>query len=350
MRSSDVAACAVTAACTWIAACATPLPGGDLGASGASGDAGVSAPPVVSACLPFRSVAGVTTVSGAFRSIPQAGGGAWAIVDDAVVNGAEVPSLALAVPATASLDDCLAAATAASTGTAPVLDLPSLSPLSGVVAGGVAMLYYADPSGSIGVAAQDPVDGRFRPGATLLWTSDRPAFGTAAVTDGTNVYAIGCQGARFLDADCFVARAPVASPDDESAYGYYIGGGRWSPRVEDAWPVTSGGAALDVAWLPDRSRWLAAYVPPLGDTITLRSGLTPEGPWSAPLAVATCALADPDMFCAGIHLHPALSAPPGTIALSYAAASLSSDVASRRAAEPDKWWPQLVALPVPPLP
>jgi hypothetical protein len=350
MRSSDRAIGALAGACIGIAACATSLPGGDLGESAGPGDAGATAPPVVSACLPFRSITGLTTMSGAFRSIPQAGGGAWAIVDNAVVDGADVPSLALAVPAGASLDDCLASSTLASTGTAPALDPSSLAPLSGVVAGGVALLYYVDASGSIGVAAQDPADGRFRPGATLLWTSDRPVFGTAAVTDGTNVFAIGCQSARFLDADCFVARAPAASTDDESAYGYYTGGGRWSPRVDDAWPVTSGGTALDVAWLPDHNRWLAAYVPPLGATIMLRSGLTPDGPWSAPLAVATCALADPDMFCAGIHLHPALSAPPGTIALSYAAASLSPDVASRRAAEPDKWWPQLVALPVAPLP
>jgi hypothetical protein len=45
-----------------------------------------------------------------------------------------------------------------------------------------------------------------------------------------------------------------------------------------------------------------------------------------------------------IHLHPQVAVPAGCVALSYAAASLSSDAASRRAAEPDKWWPRVVAL------
>jgi hypothetical protein len=56
------------------------------------------------------------------------------------------------------------------------------------------------------------------------------------------------------------------------------------------------------------------------------------------------------MFCVGVHLHPALASPSGTVALSYAPASFSSDEASRRAADPDAWWPRLVALPLPPLP
>jgi hypothetical protein len=56
------------------------------------------------------------------------------------------------------------------------------------------------------------------------------------------------------------------------------------------------------------------------------------------------------MFCVGVHLHPALASAPGTVALSYAPASLASDQASRRAADPDAWWPRLVALPLPPLP
>jgi hypothetical protein len=200
------------------------------------------------------------------------------------------------------------------------------------------------------VAAQDPSDGIFRPEQALLWTADRPTYGTAAVTTGGDVYALACEPARFLDADCYVARAPATSADDEGAYGYYVGGGEWSPRVDDAWPMTSGGSSVDLAWLPGAGRWLLAYVPPLGNTIVVRSGLTPEGPWSAPVPAATCDLADPDMFCGGVHLHPVLAAPAGSIVLSYAAASLSPDVAARRAAEPLKWWPRLVALALPALP
>lgn len=284
------------------------------------------------------------------RSLLRADGAALVVVDDAVVDGADVPSLAIAVPPQATLDDCLASASFSGGAPASAVDPPDLAPLSGFVAGGVASLYYVDPTyGSVGLATQDPSDGVFRPGPALLWTADRPTYGTAAVTTGGDVYVLACAAARFLDADCFVARAPTASADDESAYAYYVGGGRWSPRVDDAWPMTTGGESLDVAPLPSGT-WLMAYAPPLGSTILLRSGLSPEGPWSSPLPVATCDLADPDMFCGSVHLHPALAAPAGTFVLSYAAASLSSDVASRKAAEPTKWWPRLVALPLPPPP
>jgi hypothetical protein len=94
-------------------------------------------------------------------------------------------------------------------------------------------------------------------------------------SDGHGYQQVGWRALVVDDPD---DRAPLASPDDESAYGYYVGGGRWSPRVEDAWPVTAGGGAIDVAWLSAQGRWLAAYVPPLGDTITPRSGLSPAGP------------------------------------------------------------------------
>ncbi len=92
------------------------------------------------------------------------------------------------------------------------------------------------------------------------------------------------------------------------------------------------------------------YTTPLGSTLTVRSGLAPEGPWSAPIEVATCDLADPDMFCVGVHVHPWLDVGPDAIAVSYAPASLSSDAAARRAADPQTWGPRIVALPIPTLP
>jgi hypothetical protein len=348
MRRSEATIAALAAAVT--ASCETLLPGGDLGATASSADAGARAPPRAVGCRPLHDVAGVTRVGGAVRSLALPDGSVLVVADDVTLAGNDVPSLALTAAAGASVDDCLASA--APTNNGPAFDPPDLAPLSGVVVAGVATFYYADSSGSIGVAPQDPSDGRFRSASSVaqLWTSDRPAFGTAAVVVGTDVHALGCKPARFLDADCFAARAPSASLADASAYAYTMGSDRWSPRVDDAWPMTSGGTTFDVAWLPAQSRWLMVYVPPLGNTLTARSGLSPEGPWSAPIPLATCDLADADMFCAGMHLHPALASPDGTIALSYAPASLSPDAASRRAADPDAWWPRLVALPVPPLP
>jgi hypothetical protein len=343
MRRSEAGAALV--ATPRAASCEVQLPGGDLGATSPVMDAGAP-PPVLAGCRPLHDVDGITRVGGAVRSLARSDGSVLVIVDDTTVSGSDLPSVALTASAGATIDDCLTSA--AFTGAAaPAFDPPTLSPLSGVEIAGVANFYYMDPDGAFGVASQDPSDGRFRASGTARWTSDRPTFGTAAVAAGADVYAVGCKSARFLDADCYVARAPAASVADASAYVYAVGSDRWSPRVDDAWPMTSAGTAVDVAWLTTRGRWLMAYVPPLGTTIRVRIGLSPAGPWSAPVDVATCDLAAPDMFCAGVHLHPGLASPAGTIALSYAPASLSADAAARRAASPDDWWPRLVALPVP---
>jgi hypothetical protein len=112
--------------------------------------------------------------------------------------------------------------------------------------------------------------------------------------------------------------------------------------------MTNGPSSLDV--VPWGDRWLMAYVSPLGSTITVRSGLSPHGPWSVPVDVARCALADSDMFCAGLRLHPSLSPSDGRIVVSYAPASLSSDTEARRAAAPDAWWPRFAGIEVPSLP
>jgi hypothetical protein len=337
-----------------VPACATTLPGGDLGESDTSADAGSPALAVLPGCMPFHALAGVDAVTGGMRSITEPDGSVLFIADDAVAGTTDVPALALSAPASVTVADCLAAAIVPGTAPASAVDPPTLTPLSGVTVATTTLLYYVDPTyGSVGVSAQSPTDGLFRPIGSLLWTFDRPEYGTAAVASGGDIYAIGCISDRFLDADCYVAQvasAPSSSTGDESQYGYYIGAGAWSPRVDDAWPVTSGGTAMDVAWLAGPGRWLMAFVSPLGTTIEVRSGLTPEGPWSAPISLGTCDLADPDMFCGNIHLHPQVAVPAGSVALSYAAASLSSDVASRQAAEPDKWWPRVVALTLPTLP
>jgi hypothetical protein len=114
--------------------------------------------------------------------------------------------------------------------------------------------------------------------------------------------------------------------------------------------MVSGGTEMDVTWVAAQSRWLMAYAPPLGKTIVLRSGLSPAGPWSAPIPAVTCDLTDPDMFCAGVHFHPGVAGQAGSVALSYAIASLSSDAAMRQASDPLAWWPRLISLVLPSLP
>jgi hypothetical protein len=333
MRCSELALLAA------LAGCALRLGGDDPDARVPDGGPAV---PVAVGCRPFANLA---VVGGGLRSVAEPDGSTLVIADGARVAGAEIPSLALIVPASASLDDCLA--TAAFAGGAPASALPSGASLGSVLVGGVPWLFTSDPSG-VGVATQT-APGRFAP-SRPLWTADRPGYGAGAVRSGADVYVVGCRPARFLDADCYVARAPSAGLADESAYGYYVGGGNWSPRADDAWPVTPAGTSVDIAWSPAVDRWLLVFVPPLGDTIRVRSGLRPEGPWSAPVDLARCDLADPDMFCVGLAVHPTLAAPAGAIVVGYVPASFAADQAARRAAEPDKWWPRLAAVRLPSLP
>jgi hypothetical protein len=357
MRSFELAAFApalaltsALALCGW--GCAVPLhDDGDESSSG--GDAGGPPPlppPVASGCLALKGVPGVDSFGGAVRTILRSDGGALLVADDARAAGNDVPSPAFVVPPSATIADCFAAATPAQNAIASALDA-SLAPLSGVATTDAGTLLFVDQffTGN-GVTMLDPAAGVFRASGGLLWTSDRPGYGTAVVESSGALYVYGCLGARFLDADCYVARVAPTSAADQSAYAYYTGGGQWSPRIEDAWPTTSGGTTMDVAFIPSANRWLMAYSPPLSTTLRVRSGVAPEGPWSAPIDLATCDLADPDMFCGGVHLHPALTRDAGTIVLSYGAATLSSDAGARRVAEPEKWWPRFAVLSLPSLP
>ena len=344
MRFSSAALCL-------LGACAVSLDDAEPDAPPADGGVAL---PLATGCRPFTTLTGLAALDGALHSIAEPDGTTLWVADDAHVGSADVSSLAIVVPATASVDDCLAAAQLE--GGAPMSALPSGADhgLAGILVSGVPWLFYTELSGftttGFGVAPQGATPALFTPGEHLLWTGDRPSYGTAAVASGPDVYVYGCLSARFLDADCYVARVPSGSMADESAYAYYTGGGAWSPRVDDAWPLASAGAVMDVAWMPLLDRWLMVFVEPLGDTIRVRSGLRPEGPWSAPIDLARCDLPDADMFCAGLALHPALTKTANALYLSYAPSSLASDAAARRSAEPQKWWPRLAGVPLPSLP
>ncbi len=304
-------------------------------------------PAVATGCRPLQGLPGLASLRGAIRSVLEPDGSLSVIVDGATVDGADVSSLSLTAPSPSTVDDCLASASVASG--RPTSALGAGLALSGVATDSGPWLFSVQANG-FGVSPQGPTAGLFTGPAMTLWTGDRPPYGSAALTSGSFVYAYGCLPARFLDADCFVARAPATAIADESGYAYYVGGGNWSPEVDSAWPVAAAGTTMDVAWIPGTSRWVMAYAPPLSQIVRMRSGLAPEGPWSAPVDVATCDLSDGDMFCAGIHLHPAIRTPSGSIALTYAPATLSPDGPARQLAEPTKWWPRLVSLQIPPLP
>lgn len=346
-------------ACVLAAGCAEPIDrqGGEL-----TGQAEASAPPPPT-CLPFRDT-GAAWLSGGGRSVVLADGSALWLFDAASNGAAIIPNVGASLPAGRKANDCFASVGLVG-GASPV---PLLAPsplgadlleglLAPVTALGATWLFYslARPSPmeafgvhplGIGVAKLDPASSTFVPSSELLWTADRPAYGSAVLVSGGFVYVYGCTNSG-LSADCFVARAALDAIDQIGAYSYYQGSADWSPHVDDAFPITSAGNSLSV--VPAGSRFLLVYVAPLGSALTVRSGLAPEGPWSAPFGLGGCELPAGDVFCTGadVHLELEPDLAPGTLAVSYGMSSFSTDFVARALAAPDLYWPRLARVTVP---
>ena len=198
-------------------------------------------------------------------------------------------------------------------------------------------------SDGIGVARWDADGQRFR-ALSLLWTADRPSYGSAAALVGDQVYVFGGLNARYLSADVYLARVPSAQITDSSAYEYWQGGGNFGADPDLAQPLVEGGQSPSVAWNATQQRWLMLYATPLANELTARSGLDISGPWSAPYTLGRCDLpsSDPSAFCGDLALVPAL-APDAQIALTQGVASFARPAG----ASDQDFWTRLVQVPWP---
>lgn len=199
-----------------------------------------------------------------------------------------------------------------------------LSPMQVIeTEGDAGHMYYAANQGwgairGYGIATYDSTLGAYAPSA-ILWTGDRPAFGVAAMEQDGFALVWGCRNARFLDADCWLGRVPSGQLADASQYEYARGGGNWTTRIDDAWPLLAAGTSVSVMPLQEHERLLMAYVPPLSRDIVFRTGLAPDGPWSAPVAAARCTTAQPESFCSDVTL---VRETGGGVELTYAVSTL----------------------------
>ncbi|MFO0568437.1 MAG: hypothetical protein U0263_22435 [Polyangiaceae bacterium] len=191
----------------------------------------------------------------------------------------------------------------------------------------------------IGVARWDSQALRFVPSQNLLWTGDRPSFGGGAVVDGGEVFAYGCLPGEFLSHDCYLARAPAESVDDEAAYGYYSGGGQFDESLENAFSIFEAGDPTSVAHVPGKDRFLAAYVPPLGSAVWVRSGLGAAGPFSGARAALGCELPE-DAFGGDAVVHEIA----GELYVTYGIGSFTPGASD---ADPLGYWTRLTRLKVP---
>jgi hypothetical protein len=342
-----------------VAACIVPLDDEFTGGGGETPDATASDDAAVaSGCLPFGTAPGVTAMAGDLHSVAAPDGGSLWVADQASGPDGGV-TLAATFAVGAGAGSGCAGWSPQFVGTAfdpsPVdpQGLLVASDLVGTPQGLAAyyVLFAADPTMAFGlrllgygVAPQNPATGRFTPTGELLWSADRPSYGSSAMVAGGWLYVHGCKSNAPLTDDCYIARADPASLQSTAAYGYWSGSG-WSPNPDDSVPIASAGGTVSVR--PDpagQSRFLMTYVQPFGTSLMARSAIAPEGPWSAPVELALCDLdpAIPGAFCGGGEQHPELAS-GGQLVLSYDDRTFATDAGTNV----NGFWPKLVALDVP---
>jgi hypothetical protein len=358
-RGLTAAACLAIATTTGLA-CIAPLDDEFTGGAGDGSDAsaGDDDAAIAPGCLPFGVDPGVAGVSGDLRSVAMAEGGSlWVASQADMADGGVTLAAAFGVSGAAA-PGCAWSSTLEGTAIDPSpLDPAGLLVVLDMVqtAQGLAayyVLFASDPTMAFGlrllgygVAPQDAATGRFSPTGELLWSGDRPSYGSSALVAGGWLYVHGCKSNAPLTDDCYVARVDPASIASAAAYVYWTGSA-WSSNPDDAVPIASAGGTVSVR--PDpagKPRFLMTYVAPFGTSLIARSAIAPEGPWSAPAEVARCVLdpAIPGAFCGGGEQHPEVMAGSGQMVLSYDDRTFSAEAG----ADAHGFWPEVVAVSVP---
>jgi Domain of unknown function (DUF4185) len=365
MRRSEAGLGGLALALLAATGCAFPLNGEFAGDASYSGPIdGGPATEVLPGCLLFGGPsAALTQLSGQGRDVDLGDGGRGWVFDSALPGSMQSPLVQL-TPGQVGQECALRWAidvrpipAFVSVGDGGAID----GPLDGVRVAGQTSLFFAqdklDPTAffgvtsvGFGVALQTESAG-FAPAPALLFTSDRPDYGSAVVAQGGMVFAFGCRnGSGFLESDCSVSRVAEGSLQNASDYAFSIGGGQWSSDPDSAAVLFQGASDLSVTFDEITGEFWLTYIPPLGNQLTFRWALAPDGPWSGPIVLGDCELptGDPDAFCGAAIQHPEdRDEVAGTLAVSYGIDTLNPDAGLLRAAAPATYWPRLVTLTIP---
>ncbi len=110
---------------------------------------------------------------------------------------------------------------------------------------------------------------------TTLFDEGEPAFASAAVVVGEDVYVYACGG---LDKACELARVPLARVLERSAWRYWDGAA-WGDDLAAAATVMHTMDMTSVHY-DDALGFVAVWSEPLSTAVKLRTAPAPEGPWS----------------------------------------------------------------------
>lgn len=119
-----------------------------------------------------------------------------------------------------------------------------------------------------------PVAGRCQDHPTLLFCQDEPAWGSAMVVQGDQLFAFACPGNQ-----CMLARVPLSQALDRSAWQAWDGSA-WQPSLTAAQSLFAGAPILRVFFNQHAGAWMAVYSEPLSDDVSYRTAPALTGPWS----------------------------------------------------------------------
>ena len=130
----------------------------------------------------------------------------------------------------------------------------------------------------VSAAAERPIVSPGTAHPTLLFGEDEPAFGTAAVVEGDELFAFGCvqDGLTF---HCLVGKVGLEALFDRSAWSYWDGAS-WSPALSAARPVLDASSIVSVQYNAYLGQWTAIYSAVLSNDVLIRTAASLTGPWS----------------------------------------------------------------------
>lgn len=167
----------------------------------------------------------------------------------------------------------------------------------------------------------------------LLWESEGPAYGGAMLLQGPFLYLYAGGEATRL------ARVPADRPDEPGAYTYWTGT-TWSSDPAQATDLPASAPILSVRANAFLGGFLMVYA--TARTIETRFALSPEGPWSAPLALARSQPDADDVRTTGARQVASLTRDNGrSLTVAYSTTAASEAALAER---PDLGWPRLLRV------
>lgn len=150
---------------------------------------------------------------------------------------------------------------------------------------------------------------------SLFFTEGKDGFGSAAFLQAQTLYVYGCEMDReTLTKPCRIARVPIASILDKSAWRFYSGDGNWSAKLGEAQIIFNGNEMMSVSYNSYVNAYLAVYSEPMSQQVMLRASNTPEGPWSSPVEIFTAKVSATELgWVYDALAHPELSQDNGRI-------------------------------------